>query len=122
METIRVELPDGAWWDIKSYLTRGDRRKIDTHVQEQAFSFVARIKAMDITTDQLRALAGTPTNGAAPGNPDEDDMLLLCATVGWSFPDQIAAETIAARWERHTNQVLARMHELYVITDESLKN
>jgi hypothetical protein len=45
--------------------------------------------------------------------PEEENMMLLVATVGWSWAEQVNEETILDREENYTEQVLEAMRHRY---------
>ena len=121
METEIVQLPSGGSWTIKNRLTRGDRRRIDQHVQDLALSQMDHIKKLGMEPEELRRLAGD-TPSVRTANPDEDDMMLLVGTVSWSFPESISLESVQARDEPDCDLVLSVMRELYQRSEDTLKN
>ena len=76
METVRVDLGDGNWCEIKRYLTRGDRRRIDEYIQEKAFAYLDKLKITGLDINQLRDMAG-PRDGAGP------PMLMKTISCSW---------------------------------------
>ena len=69
MESIRVELPTGAWWDIKAELTRADRRFIDREVETMAFDTMSRLEQSGMSMEKLQDItsaASAPTRGRRP--------------------------------------------------------
>ena len=127
-DTERIILVEGGWWEIKCALTRGDRRKVDAHVQVQAFQYVQQLKSLNVSMDELRKMAGNApvvegADSRPSSSPDEDDMLLVVGTVAWSFPEPISLESVSMRSESDANRILARMHVLYAAPSEAtLKN
>ena len=125
MDSERITFPDGNWWEIKSWLTRGDRRKIDQHVLHQGFAMLGVLKAEGVTTEDVQAMReripDVNGRGKAP-NIDEDDALLLYGTTAWVWPEPISMETVQNRREDSAAIVLRRMRELYQKSEEQVKN
>lgn len=127
-ETERIEFEDGAWWEIKKWLTRGDRRRIDEHVQRAALKSIQLLQEAGLTLEAVRSFAEARTaqNGATPGgdasNLDEEDMTLLCGTVAWSYPEPITMAALSGRKDTEAQAVLAKMRELYSRPEELQKN
>jgi hypothetical protein len=127
MDTERLIMPDGSWWDVKLRLTRGDRRKIDTTVQKAAFAYMGALKTEGMTIEELRVMSTDPNSGDGPAtgnNPDEDDVMLLVGTIAWSYDEDITDSGISERFDDHTDIVLAWMHDHYNAsrTSEARKN
>lgn len=113
MESIRVALPSGGWWDIKSELTHGDRRRIDRKVREAAFKVMAEIEKTGL--DIAKLTAGAQPAPVAWNEYEEDAHLLYCSNA-WSFPGPVTAEAIEAIPDSDVNVVVARMFQQYVTT------
>ena len=123
-DTIRIETGPDRWWDIKAWMSRGDRRRIDNHVQRKALEFVKILKEADIDVAQFQQVATQPGVGGAITrvNPDEDDAMLLYCTVAWSYAESVTATAIDTKPDIETSLVLARMRETYGLSEEARKN
>ena len=116
MESIRVALSSDNWWDIKSELTRGDKRHVDREVEGSAFQTLSRIEESGLTVDKIQEMSSAKGNSSdqrAWGTEEEEAYLIRCS-VSWSFPEPISAETIGDRSNKDVERVLAKMRELYV--------
>jgi hypothetical protein len=119
MESIRVALSSDNWWDIKSELTRGDKRHVDREVESSAFQTLSRIEESGLTVEKIQEMS-SPRNSSdqrAWGSEEEEAYLLRCS-VSWSFSEPINAETIGERSNKDVDHVLAKMRELYVEDDD----
>ena len=102
---VRVTFLDGAWWELRGYLTHGVQRAVES-----------------ISVRYLRM--GKPGPGAQTPDIEVDwqamavhmgeanDALLLGSTLAWSYGEitQAVLDTIPAE---HYQQVLGRANELY---------
>ena len=115
MESIRVALTSGNWWDIKSELTRGDKRHVDREVESSAFQTLGRIEGAGLTMEKLQEISSNTESSATRnwGTEEEEAYLIRCS-VAWSFEEQITPETIGERSNKDVERVLAKMRELYV--------
>ena len=115
MERIRVALSSDNWWDIKSELTRGDKRHVDREVEGSAFQTLGRIEEAGLTMEKLQEIsAKTETSAARNWGTEEEEAYLIRCSVAWSFGEPITAEEIANRSNKDVERVLAKMRELYV--------
>jgi len=112
-DVVTITLANENWWKIKRWLTRGDRRRIDRHVQQGAIAFAKGLKDAGMTYSEL----GTASTGAdlqeAPSNPDEDDGTLLYGTLSFSHADSVTEAAIAGVADYETDIVLGVMKSLY---------
>ena len=119
MERIRVALSSDNWWDIKSELTRGDKRHVDREVEGSAFQTLGRIEEAGLTMEKLQEIsAKTETSAARNWGTEEEEAYLIRCSVAWSFGEPITAEEIANRSNKDVERVLAKMRELYVEDDD----
>lgn len=121
MESIRVELPTGAWWDIKAELTRADRRFIDREVETMAFDTMSRLEQSGMSMEKLQDItsaASAPTDNQKKWGAEEEEAYILRCSVGWSWDEEITAESIGERPDRFVKRVLSKMRELYVEEDD----
>jgi hypothetical protein len=119
MESIRVALSSDNWWDIKSELTRGDKRHVDREVESSAFQTLSRIEESGLTIEKIQEMSSSRNSSdqRSWGSEEEEAYLLRCS-VSWSFPDPVNAETIGERSNKDVERVLAKMRELYVEDDD----
>lgn len=120
METVQVKTPDGATWEIKAYITRGDRRRIDKVVQVASLDYLGGLTKSGVDVESLQKMAGDRVDGASV-SPDEDDALLANCVVSWSYGDY-TPEAVLEKDNNVTDVVLGKMHELYYRTGEGAKN
>ena len=115
---MRISFDDGNWWDIKDWLTRRDRLAIRNASQDSAIQLMERFTKMGIDMDsfqrtQQQLPEGTQKKLEVEAMPEEENTMLLVATVGWSWADQVNEETILDREENYTEQVLEAMRHRY---------
>ena len=119
MESIRVALTSGNWWDIKSELTRGDKRHVDREVEGSAFQTLSRIEGAGLTVEKLQELsAKTDTATKRNWGTEEEEAYLIRCSVAWSFEEPITSETIGDRSNKDVERVLEKMRELYLEDDD----
>ena len=63
MDNIRVDLPSGNWWEIKSDITRADKRHIDNLVSELAFDTMDKLEKRGLSVDKLSGLSSPDPSG-----------------------------------------------------------
>lgn len=123
METEIVALGNGLTWQIKAWLSRGDRKEIARYVQRAGLQEYKRLQETGINLSELRGIQDGRELALPVGlSVDEEDALLLYGTVAWGYPEPVSLEAILSKPERITNQVLARMKEFYYLTPEAIKN
>lgn len=125
LDTIEVHTLDGATWTIKRYLTRRDRRLINAHVLDATIADLPALRKIEGSMEELMARVRTPTptdGDRAVPSPYEDDALLVYGTVSWSYDKPLTGEAVLDVSEHVAAQVLAKMHELYDLKEEALKN
>ena len=123
METEIIALGNGLTWQIKAWLSRGDRKAIRRYVQRMGLEEYKHLQESGINLSEIRNVP----NGRELAMPiglsaDEEDALLLYGTVAWGYPEPVSIEAILSKPESVTNQVLARMKEFYYLTPEAIKN
>ena len=118
MESIRIELPHGGWWDVKPYLTRNAKRLIDRETQETAFETMARLEEKGLTMERLQELGSAGGSGDRAWGTEEEDAYLWHCSVAWSFPETISREAIGERSTLECKPVLTKMRALYVEGEE----
>lgn len=107
---MRIDLPDGEWWEIQDYCSRGLRKKLRAATQ-RAYALTASAGIDPADTEAVRAhmaehIAEIDLDAA-------DDAMLLYGTVAWSYPEPVSRAAIDALPDRVTGLVLVRMRELY---------
>ena len=118
MDNIRVDLPSGNWWEIKSDITRADKRHIDNLVSELAFDTMDKLEKRGLSVDKLSGLSSPDTSGPRKwGNEEEEAYLVRCSTA-WSWDSEISSESIGERSNKDVDRVIARMRELYLEDDD----
>jgi hypothetical protein len=115
---VRISFDDGNWWDIKDWLTRRDRLAIRNANQDSAIRLMERFTKMGIDMDmfqktQQQLPEGTQKKLEVEAMPEEENTMLLVATVGWSWSDPVNEEAILDREEQYTEQVLEAMRHRY---------
>jgi hypothetical protein len=119
MESIRVALSSDQWWDIKSELTRGDKRHVDREVESSAFQTLGRIEGAGLTMEKLQEMSSkTQTSATRNWGTEEEEAYLIRCSVAWSFEESITPEEIGNRSNKDVELVLARMRNLYVEDDD----
>ena len=107
MDTERLTLPDGGFWDIKTVITRGMRKQINQ----------ASLKALGSNASGL--MDGNGVKERILEHPETidvnavDDAMLLVGSVAYSYGPTIDIATIDNLPEAVTQPVLDRLHELY---------
>ena len=122
----KVDLGQGQWWELKPKLSHGDYRKVEKAGFQTVREMAPIMKDLNFSTEELqkmqdrradqRAVDSEHANGVAPApdlSSDQEDVQLLCATVGWSFPEDVNAESIAQRDGDQVQVMLAKCRELY---------
>ena len=117
MPVERIELA-GAWWEIRTIITRGMRKAF----RRAGLQILARADGVDLSDPE----AFKKVVMANPGALDLDaidDAYLLYGTASWSYPEPISPEAIDKLPEKDVVIVLTRMRELYAeVTEETRKN
>tara|TARA_Y100000310_G_scaffold320005_1_gene375957 strand:+ start:123 stop:575 length:453 start_codon:yes stop_codon:yes gene_type:complete len=118
MDNIRVDLPSGNWWEIKSDITRADKRHIDNLVSELAFDTMDKLEKRGLSVDKLSGLSSPDTSGPRKwGNEEEEAYLVRCSTA-WSWDSEISSESIGERSNKDVERVIAKMRDLYIEDDD----
>lgn len=122
MESIRVELRNGQWWDIKPILTHIERRAIDKANQTASLITTKAMQDLGIDTAKLAADAEEKVETIAKPKkksymPEAEDLILLKGSAAWSFEGPINAQAIALMDGRDTKRVLAAMKKLYELEE-----
>lgn len=109
-ETERIELPGGGWWEIKAWLTRGDRKQIRR--MESSWYAIRE----DATSDDI---ADDPRSGVTIDRDKldlgaRDDLMLQLGTVAWSFDGEFSIEACDDLRDEVPQLVIERMRELYL--------
>ena len=119
MDTEKIDLPDGQWWEIKTTITRGMRKEF-RKASLSGLSSGMNGQKIDLSNpEELKAYVMS--------HPDKwnldaiDDCYLLHGTVAFSFGDKITREAIDQIEDKITSKVLARMKELYQEMPEEVR-
>ena len=112
----RVELPDGAWWEIYSAVTRGMRKAF----RRAGLQVLSKADGVDFSNPEAfrKALLVHPD---ALDLDTVDDAYLIAGTRAWSFPDPVTLEAINELPEKVVSTVLDRMRELYAEATETAR-
>ena len=123
MDTMRIELQGGQWWEIRTVVTRRMRKAFRAAGLK---GFLGGLTSNGTVVDMgdPEALKRLAMSHAGDWNLDAiDDAFLLAGTVAWSFEGNISLEAIDALPERYIKPVLERMQALYAETEgAALKN
>lgn len=115
-DVIRVELGGGGWWDIKAFLSRADRKKVN-RLERTWVKTRDDLSAEEIAKDPRAALILDPANADTDAR---DDLLLELGTVGWSYEAVFCMEAVDQLPDETVDVVLARMTELYLKKEAEL--
>lgn len=118
MDSVRVELASGSWWEIKGELTRADKRHIDRQVESSAFETMSRIEERGLSMEKLSGLSSPDTSGPRKWGSEEEEAYLLRCSTAWSWSNDISVESIGDRSNKDADRVLNRMRELYLEDDD----
>ena len=112
----RVELPGGAWWEIRIIVTRGLRKAF----RKAGLKVLSKADGVDFSDPDAfrKALMSHPD---ALDLDAVDDAYLLAGSVAWSYPETITLEAIDKLPEGHVAIVLAKMRELYAEATETAR-
>ena len=111
-DTEKIELSDGAWWTIKTMVTRGMRKAFR---KAGLAGFIGGIeKGVDIDfTNQDSLRKAVLAHPEAWDLDAIDDAYLLTGSVSYSFGDKIDLAIIDGLDDKYVEPVLNRMRELY---------
>ena len=115
---MRITFDDGNWWEIKDWLTRRDRLAIREASQNSAIMLMERFTKMGIDMDAMQRTQQQMPSGAqkkleVEAMPEEENTMLLAATVSWSWNEPVSEDAILDRSEEHTEKVLEAMRHRY---------
>ena len=120
----RVEFDDGNWWDFRTVVTRGMRKRFSADgigaldLSKQNGTFVDIADPDQITTYLQKNPAIASRYMVAT-----DDALLVNGSVAWSFDGPITLEAIDSLPDDVVTKVLEEVRPLYrPITEEEVKN
>lgn len=105
----RIELEDGAWWDIRTTLTRGMEKAVTRATLSNIPILPRNGKALTtegITDEVLRNIKDVDVSAI-------EDAYLLRGTVAYSYGDRVDQETIDGIDAKIVRRVIDRMFELY---------
>jgi hypothetical protein len=115
----RIELPGGAWWEVRAVITRGMRRAF----RKAAMSMLSDVGSDVDLTDSDSIKAYVTAHPSAWDIDGVENAHLTMGSVAWSFDGEITLEAIDALDDELVAPVLARMSELYSEPDdEEIKN
>lgn len=109
-ETARVKLPGGEWWDIKAFLTRGDRKKIN-RLERTWVKTRTDMTPEEIAKNPREAIQFDAENADIDAR---DDLMLELGTVAWSYPEAPGVEAFDKMDDEIIETVLKRMSALYL--------
>ncbi len=110
LKPIRIELPEGNWWDIRPYLSReGDIRL--TRLAQKRFKFKEGITGEEIIQNPTGAYVPAPE--FLDISDEEDDLLLELATVAWSFSGPFSKEAQRSLPQKWMDTVLKKVKTVY---------
>ena len=118
MDNIRVDLPSGNWWEIKSDITRADKRHIDNLVSELAFDTMDKLEKRGLSVDKLSGLSSPDTSGPRKWGSEEEEAYLVRCSTAWSWDSEISSESIGERSNKDVERVIAKMRDLYIEDDD----
>ena len=115
----RIELPGGAWWEVRTVITRGMRRAFP----KAAMSMLADVGSDVDLTDSDSIKAYVTAHPSAWNIDGVENAHLTMGSVAWSFKPEITIEAIDDMDDALVTPVLARMSELYSEpSDDEVKN
>ena len=115
-DVVRVKLSGGGWWDIKAFLTRADRKKVN-RLERTWIKTRDDLSPTEIAADPRAALMFDSANADVDAR---DDLLLELGTVGWSFDQPFSVEEADKLEDEVVEKVLAKMTELYLKAEAEL--
>ena len=114
VETERIDLPDGAWWDIRATMTRGMEKAVTratlTHLPRRprnGNTFVNTFGTTEEITEELLRNIGDVDVSAI------EDAYLLHGTVAYSYGERVTQDIIDGIDAGVVRQVINQMFELY---------
>lgn len=109
-ENVERVVVAGGWWDIKKFLTRGDRKQIN-RIERSWVTRRTDISPEEAAKNPRAALTFDPQ----VANTDErDDLMLRLGTVGSSFFEEFSPEVVDELNDEIVDPVLERMTQLYL--------
>lgn len=123
MDSERIDLPDGQWWEIRSVVTRA-MRKAFRKAGLQAFLRGANGSGPEIDMQNEDALQKLMMQHPERWDLEAvDDAYLLYGSLSSSLLKDVSLEAIDQLPDKYVEPVLARMRELYAQpSEEQLKN
>lgn len=119
MESERIELPGGQWWEIKSDVTYGMQRAF-SKAQLSAAASLANRAGVDIS-DREAMTAAVAANIDMIDIGALEDAWINLGSVKWSFKGKPSAAGALEMSDKFVAPVIARMRELYTgLDDEAL--
>ena len=117
IERERINLPDSQWWEIRTIITRGMRKRINGAVIACLDAKDLQMDGKALTEDSIK-MAFLKSGKLELTLHAADDAMLLCGSWAWSFGETIDLEHIDALPEKYVTPVLERMRILYAPIDE----
>lgn len=108
VETERVELPDGGWWEVRVVVTRGMRKRFN----RAALAMLPPGLALDGTDAEALKRAALSDISKVNLTPLEDAWLVE-GTVAYSYGEKVTLDAIDALPDEAVQKVLDRMTALY---------
>ena len=123
MDTERIELPEGAWVEVKTVVTRRMRKAFRKAGIASVLSGGASNGAGPIDLEDPEAIKAYIMAHPERWNLDAvDDSFLLHGIQAWSWPGPVTAEALDALPAASVDAILARLRVLYAeATPETLK-
>ncbi len=115
LETERIDLGNGDWWEIRGFLTRGMRKAVDA-VAFKVIDIKGLRNGNSAEMDSREALmekAFEHPEMAIGFKAAQEDAYLIHGSIAWSFPEELGVSAFDLRRDSHVDTVLARMNELY---------
>ena len=115
---MRITFEDGAWWDIKDWLTRRDRLAMREASQHSALALMEQFSKAGFDMESLqKTQQQMPENAKktldVEGLPEEENAMLITASTGWSWDEPISADAILDKPEQYTDIILEAMRNRY---------
>ena len=120
MDTERMELVGGGWWEVRKNVTRGMRKAFRKAMLK---GYLGGLDGRQDVSDPEALRKAVLSNPASWDLDALDDAYLAHGTVGWGFETKPTLEAIDALPEETVAPVLGKMRELYAErTEEARKN
>jgi len=118
LDTETIKFDDGSWWEIRTFITRGMRKKL----RVEMMAGLALPESRDIDMEDKEAVKSYLMEHLSTIDVNnQDDGYLLYGTVAWSFDNDINIEAIDELDDHKVEYVLVKMKEFYDVTEDTLK-